>query len=431
MKYKSNNIKENDIFRNKNNPQKDLNCKEIVVKEFNKKKQKKTSLNYLFKYSKRIKLVYIKTTIIDIIIKYLFFYVFANASNVFNSYIILKMRGIGEFSIYSETYTNTPDVIIINNKTIEEKINKYNFKQFDNSVKLIWYSTITSCLSLFSGCSNIYEIDLSNFNTSKVSDISYMFNGCKQLYSLDISFLDVSKVRDIRYLFKGCSSLTYINMSNFRAGSLNYISYAFQSCTKLRSLDLSNFNTSKIISLRGLFEGCSSLTFLNLSNFDTSHVTRMQSIFCNCSSLISIDLSSFNTSNVGNMDNMFFGCSSLNYLNLSNFDISKVSRMNNIFNGCKSLKYINLRNFHNNKGIDDTISNIFANMNDNIVICYNNIKENDIIFSKIKNKPCFVIDCSNDWASIQNYIKNELDKYLLCESVSLNNILCKKCKDNY
>ena len=100
---------------------------------------------------------------------------------------------------------------------------------------------------------NILEIDLSNFDTSKVTDMAYMFAGISNLTSLDLSNFDTSKVTDMQWMFAGISNLT--------------------------SLDLSNFDTSNVTNMYYMFAGMSNLTSLDLSNFDTSKVTDMQYMF--------------------------------------------------------------------------------------------------------------------------------------------------------
>ena len=35
--------------------------------------------------------------------------------------------------------------------------------------------------SMFSGCSSVTNINLSNFNTNNVTDMGFMFNGCSKL----------------------------------------------------------------------------------------------------------------------------------------------------------------------------------------------------------------------------------------------------------
>ena len=151
--------------------------------------------------------------------------------------------------------------------------------------------------------SNLIKINFNNnFNTTKVTTMSYMFENCKSLTSLDLSNFNTANVTNMNMMFFDCSSLT--------------------------SLNLSNFNTSNVTNMGGMFTGCSSLTSLNLSNFDTSNVTNMDGMFWNCSSLTSLDLSSFYTANVTNMHAMFLNCSSLTTtINITNAYVKDYSFM--------------------------------------------------------------------------------------------------------
>ena len=40
---------------------------------------------------------------------------------------------------------------------------------------------------MFSKCSNLINLDISNFNTNKVEDMQSMFNNCSNLTNLNIS----------------------------------------------------------------------------------------------------------------------------------------------------------------------------------------------------------------------------------------------------
>jgi len=69
--------------------------------------------------------------------------------------------------------------------------------------------------SLFSGCNELKSLDLSNFDTSLVTNMNNMFYGCSLLESLDISKFDTSLVTDMTSMFEQCSKLGYINMNDF------------------------------------------------------------------------------------------------------------------------------------------------------------------------------------------------------------------------
>ena len=153
-----------------------------------------------------------------------------------------------------------------------------------------------------------------NFNTSKVTNMSYMFGGFSSLTSLDLSNFNTSNVMDMEGMFDGCSSLMSLDLSSFNTLNVTNMEGMFYNCESLTNLDLSGFNTSKVTDMRSMFYNCKSLTSLDLSNFNTSNVTNMDCLFYNCSNLITLDLSGFNTSKVTDMEGMFFNCLSLTNL---------------------------------------------------------------------------------------------------------------------
>ena len=67
--------------------------------------------------------------------------------------------------------------------------------------------------SMFSFCETITSLDVSNFDTSKVTEMDMMFCDCKALEVLDLSSFDTSKVADMFCMFDSCKSLTTIYAS--------------------------------------------------------------------------------------------------------------------------------------------------------------------------------------------------------------------------
>ena len=153
---------------------------------------------------------------------------------------------------------------------------------------------------------NILEIDLSNFDTSKVTDMRYMFYGMTNLTTLNLSNFDTSKVTDMSYMFYSMRSLTTIDLSNFDTSKVTDMKDMFNNMLSLTTLNLSNFNTSKVTDMKDMFNNMRSLTTLDLSNFDTSKVTDMGRMFFSTPNLTTLDLSNFNTSQVTDMSYMFY-----------------------------------------------------------------------------------------------------------------------------
>ena len=73
-------------------------------------------------------------------------------------------------------------------------------------------------------------------------------------------------------MFFQCSSLKELNLSNFNTYNVTDMSYMFYYCSSLKELNLSNFNTINVTDMSLMFCECSSLNELNISNFNTNNV---------------------------------------------------------------------------------------------------------------------------------------------------------------
>ena len=156
-------------------------------------------------------------------------------------------------------YTDTSDV-----SHSEEILNANNFRNIVRGYvsnykkcKIISYGGI-DCLggtgnSLFRDSENLIELDLSNFNTRNITDMSSMF------------------------FF--CGNLSLLNLNNFNTSNAIFMGYMFYYCDKLTSLDLSSFNTGNVTNMNNMFAYCRTLTSLKLKNFNTSKVTDMNNMF--------------------------------------------------------------------------------------------------------------------------------------------------------
>ena len=71
--------------------------------------------------------------------------------------------------------------------------------------------------NMFFECESLKSLpDISNWNTSKVTDMSWMFGGCKNLESLpDISKWDTRKVIDMSSMFFECRKLQSLDTITF------------------------------------------------------------------------------------------------------------------------------------------------------------------------------------------------------------------------
>ena len=249
------------------------------------------------------------------------------------------------------------------------------------------------CSLFFAGFNNLININYNNnFNTSKVTNMSYMFLPIESgdwsndvvltssdditkptllsknnnfntelmgavsgpgfhsvLEDLNLSGFNTANVTSMKKMFAYCSQLTIINLSSFNTSNVTSMEDLFWQCKSLTILDLSSFNTSNVTDMSGMFYYCSALTSLDLSSFDTAKVTTMNSMFNECSSLTILDLSGFNTSKVTDMRRMFFWCVNLIMLDLSSFNTSSVVDMSYMFTRCSALTNLDLSSFNTSK----------------------------------------------------------------------------------
>ena len=76
-------------------------------------------------------------------------------------------------------------------------------------------------------------------------------------------------------MFSGCKSLIDLDLSNFDTKKVTNMENMFLDCISLKNLDLLNFNTSNVVIMCRMFYNCKSLIDLDLSRFDTSKVFNM------------------------------------------------------------------------------------------------------------------------------------------------------------
>ena len=112
---------------------------------------------------------------------------------------------------------------------------------------------------MFSNTYNLTTLDLSNFNTSKVTNMDSMFF-TSGLTSLNLSSFNTSKVTDMSYMFYDMRNLTSLDLSNFDTSKVTNMNYMFYlddeniSKDKLEKIYVNNdFNTAKLTDFSGMF----------------------------------------------------------------------------------------------------------------------------------------------------------------------------------
>ena len=135
-----------------------------------------------------------------------------------------------------------------------------NLSNFDTS-------KVTNMHAMFYGMTKLAALDLSNFNTSQVQDMSSMFSGVFNLITtLNLSSFDTSKVRYMTSMFSGMPNLTTLDISNFNTSQVINMSYMLylrdedKLMDKLEKIYVNNdFDTTKLTSFEYMFSNCKKL----------------------------------------------------------------------------------------------------------------------------------------------------------------------------
>ncbi len=87
----------------------------------------------------------------------------------------------GDINSCGEISYNPDDITIneITNPTVTDGY--YNFQHGDNTIILTWNNELATFICLFNQCTEINEIDLSNFDISNAKDMQSMFLECSSL----------------------------------------------------------------------------------------------------------------------------------------------------------------------------------------------------------------------------------------------------------
>ena len=93
--------------------------------------------------------------------------------------------------------------LFLNNQKIEFQF-KFTFKQNkEYKIKMNIKEQLKNLRNMFYNCSSLISLNLDNFNTNNVEDMSYMFSGCSSLTSLNLSNFNTNNVKDMNYMFLG------------------------------------------------------------------------------------------------------------------------------------------------------------------------------------------------------------------------------------
>lgn len=245
-------------------------------------------------------------------------------------------------------------------------------------------SNVTNMSEMFYDAYNLTELNINNFNTSKVTDMSYMFGNTSKLETLDVSSFDTSKVQNMSHMFYYFSKVKDLDLSNFDTSKVTDMNWMFYYCSELENLNISGWNTSNVAQAQYMFGYAKKMTDIDVSVLDFSSLINAYGMFYECDTLTSVDMSTQNlsnlknagyifaysdnlktakfgnasTSNLENAGGLFCGCKNLESVDVSTLNTSNAIYLYNVFNNCEKLTDIDVRSF--DTGNATNIESMFA-----------------------------------------------------------------------
>ena len=175
-----------------------------------------------------------------------------------------------------EHYTGVTPVSTENNVSVSS-IPIYMW--FDNGTIYWWSEDSNPYLNedsswLFSKCSYLENIDVSEFDTSRVSNMSGMFSETPILI-IDASGFDTSNVTNMSGMFFMCLYSVCIDISGFDTSNVREMNSMFYNCSRLKTIYASNlFNTDNVTSSSAMFRDCTSLVGGSGTTFNSSYIDK-------------------------------------------------------------------------------------------------------------------------------------------------------------
>ena len=244
---------------------------------------------------------------------------------------------------------------------------------------------------IFSGCHSLTSLDVSNFDTSNVTDMSYAFY-TNNLIELDLSYWDTHNVTNMNHILYSCQNLKTLNISNWNLNNVNNMGWFANQCNNLNEIimnDSDYTSINKIVSELPITTNGSKCNFCIGGVDDISKVNIREGWdimnqykiaeykFTNSSDLVPVfneeltytyedvedggvttrtiysdslptminfagktnllEVYYLETSNLTSAFDLFYSCTSLTYVDLRNSDFSKVKTIERMFNTCTNL----------------------------------------------------------------------------------------------
>ena len=149
-------------------------------------------------------------------------------------------------------------------------------------------SKVTNMEGAFYSCQSLSIIDISNWDTSKVSNMIIMFNDCLSLREVrGIEKIKFNSTNSLYTFFDSCRSLTSIDLSSWDTSRITNISKLFSDDNgfgdemKLENINLSNWNLKNVTSYENVFYNNNATKNIIMKNSDYTSINLIINVMPN------------------------------------------------------------------------------------------------------------------------------------------------------
>ena len=215
----------------------------------------------------------------------------SNVTDMSKMFFLADAKELDLSNFGTSNVTNMNAMFAYSKATTINGLNKFNTNKVTNMGYMFSWSSVNT-------------IDLSSFNTSNVTTMQNMFETSNATAIIGLNKLNTSKVVNMYGMFWN-TKVTTLDLSSFNTSNVTDMSFMFNGSEAATIKGLKKFNTSKVTNMNGMFSA-TQLSTLDLSNFNTSNVTDMSKMFYNNKKLTTIYVSNnFVTGKVTSSTNMF------------------------------------------------------------------------------------------------------------------------------
>ena len=217
--------------------------------------------------------------------------------------------------------------------------------------------------NLLSGTKSTNELNLSKWNVTNVISLINCFDDTEDIPSLNLSNWNLAKFNTFNNLFGGYTNndpegnlQTFchkINMSNWNTSHITDLSTMFYYCSTLEELNVSRWDVSNITNVTKMFAGDSEglgaesqlKTIIGLETWDISNWKTLDNFLVRAFHLEKFDISTWNTKNITSFNSTFAAMCSGNWqvtledvdIKFPIFDMTNCISVDSMFNDSYSL----------------------------------------------------------------------------------------------